>query len=170
MTTKADFTPEEWKVIVAAPLVASLYITMASPSLFGSFSEVMTATNALVKGAQKESPNALQNAILAEFKELDTARAAQPKIENRDQKAVLNELGDELAAAVTLMNEKADATEAQQVREWIYGLADKTANSSKEGGFLGFGSVRVSEAESKALAELARILNVTPPAPAAPAA
>jgi hypothetical protein len=166
MTTKADFTPDEWHVVVAAPLVASLYITMASPSLFGSFSEVMSATNALVKGAHKEGPNALQNAILAEFKEMDTARAAQPKIDKRDQKEVLNELGDELAAAVALMNQKADASEAQQVRQWIYSLADKTANASKEGGFLGFGSVRVSEAESKALADLARILDVTPPAPA----
>jgi len=164
MTTKNDFTPEEWKTVVAAPLVASLYITMASPSLFGSFSEVMTATSALVKAAQEPSDNALRNAILAEFKEMDTARGAQPKVESRDQASVLTELGGELAAAVTLINDKADPAEALQVRQSIYDLAVKTANASKEGGFLGIGAVRVNEAETNALAELARILDVTPSA------
>lgn len=167
MTSKSDFTPEEWKTVVAAPLVASLYITMAAPSLFGSFSEVMTATNALVKGAQTPGENALQNAILAEFKEMDTARAAQPSVESRDQANVLSELSGELGAAVTLINAKAAPAEALQVRQWIYDLAVKTANASKEGGFLGIGAVRVSEAETKALAELAKVLEVNPAAPAA---
>lgn len=162
MTTKNDFTPEEWQTVVAAPLVASLYITMASPSLFGSFSEVMAATDALVKAAQEPSDNALRNAILAEFTATDTASAAQPQVESRDQASVLNELGGKLAAAVALINAKADPTEALQVRQSIYDLAVKTANASKEGGFLGIGAVRVNEAETNALAELARVLEVTP--------
>lgn len=164
MTSSSDFTPEEWKTVVSAPLVASLYVTMASPSLFGSFGEVMTATSALVKGAQEPGSNALKNAMLAEFKELDSARAAQPKVENRDQASVLAELSDELRAAVALIDAKADASEAQEVRAWIYDLAVATANATKEGGFLGIGAVRVNEAETNALAELAKVLGVTPSA------
>lgn len=162
MTTKTDFTPEEWKVVVAAPLVASLYITMASPSLFGSFGEVMSATSALVKGAQETDSNTLKNAILSEFKQLDSARGAQPRVESRDQASVLAELKDELTAAVMLINTKGESSEAAGVRQWIYDIARQTADATKEGGFLGIGGVRVNDAEMDALAEIARVLQITP--------
>lgn len=37
-------------------------------------------------------------------------------------------------------------------------VADKTANASNEGGFLGFGGVALSDAEKKALGEIAGAL------------
>jgi hypothetical protein len=40
-------------------------------------------------------------------------------------------------------------------------LAQKTAEASKEGGFLGIGAVRVSGKEQAALDELAEILGVS---------
>ena len=45
-------------------------------------------------------------------------------------------------------------------REWLYQVGVRQANASKEGGFLGIGAVRVSEAEQNALAELAHTLGV----------
>ncbi len=160
MTTSADFTPEEWKTVVQAPLAASLYITLASPSLFGSFSEVMSATNSLVKGAQNLGGNSLQNAILGEFTEMDKAKAAQPKIESRDPAGAKTEVLTLIKSAVALIDAKGTPEEALEVRRWLYGIADATSQASKEGGFLGIGAVRVSEAEKAALAELAEALDV----------
>jgi hypothetical protein len=40
----------------------------------------------------------------------------------------------------------------------LNGLASKVAEASKEGGFLGFGGVQVSDAEKAALAEISSAL------------
>jgi hypothetical protein len=43
-------------------------------------------------------------------------------------------------------------------RGWILGIADKVANAAEEGGFLGFGGVRVSEEEQKMIAAITSAL------------
>lgn len=161
MARKTDFTAEEWDTIAEAPLTASLYITVAAPSIFGAFGEVMSATRSLVEGAQTPGSNELQNDILAEFKSLDTARGAQPGMQGRDPASAKAELQGQLSSAVALIDAKAGAAEASEVKNWIYGIAERTAQASKEGGFLGIGGVRVSEEEQAALTELAGILGVT---------
>jgi hypothetical protein len=169
MSTKTDYTPEEWSDITRAPLAASLLITMASPSLFGSMGEIFGATKTLVEGAQQPTGNALLDSILAEFKDLDTARAAQPQIESRDPAAIKSQLLGIIGRAVALMQAKGAPAEVDAIKQWLYGIANSTANATKEGGFMGIGAVRVSDAETQALNDLATELGITPPAPAAPA-
>jgi hypothetical protein len=46
--------------------------------------------------------------------------------------------------------------EAEEYKRWLVALAQKTAEAAKEGGFLGIGGTRVSEAETSAVSELNR--------------
>lgn len=161
MTTKAAFSAEEWKDLTEAPLAMSLYIVLAAPSLFGSLGETFAATRQLVEGAQTATGNELLDAILAEFKELGTARAAQPDLEGRDPTAIKQQLHGLVSRAVSVLDQKATPAEATAIKQWLYGLAQKTADASKEGGFLGIGGVRVSEEEMAALRELAGLLGVS---------
>ena len=48
--------------------------------------------------------------------------------------------------------------EAVAFKDWLKQVAQKTAEASTEGGFLGFGGVQVSEAEKATLAEIASAL------------
>ena len=158
MTNKASFSAEEWKTLSEAPLAASMFVTMASPSLFGSMAEVFAATRRLVEGAQTPTANELLNDLLGEFKQLDTARAAQPDFGSRDIESVKSTLRATLSGAGALLKQKATAAEAGEIREWLGGVATATAEAAKEGGFLGFGGVRVSEEETAALSEIKSLL------------
>ena len=164
MTTKAAFTPEEWTDITRAPLAASLLITMASPSIFGSMGEIFGATRTLVEGAQQPTGNELLDSILAEFKDLETARNAQPQIESRDPAAIKSELLGVIQRATELMAAQGTREEVEPIKHWLYEIATNTANATKEGGILGIGAVRVSDAETQALADLAALLDVSPAA------
>lgn len=158
MTDKAAFSAEEWETLSEAPLAASMFVTMASPSLFGAMGEVFAATRRLVEGAQNPSGSPLLMALLGEFKQLDTARAAQPDFESRDIESVKATLRATLSGAGSLLKQKATPAEAAEIRAWLNGIATATAEAAKEGGFLGFGGVRVSEDETAALNEINSLL------------
>ena len=46
-------------------------------------------------------------------------------------------------------------------KAWLGAIAERVAEASKEGGFLGFGGVQVSDAEKATLAEIAGALSRT---------
>jgi hypothetical protein len=62
--------------------------------------------------------------------------------------------------AANLVNSKATPEEAMAYRQMIMSVSEKAANASKEGGFLGFGGVRVSNAEQSFLNEVKAALQL----------
>lgn len=176
MTTKAAFTPEEWTDILQAPLASAMAITVASPSLFGSISEIMSAASKLTGAAQQPTGVELLDSLLAEFKQKETVKAAQPQLASKDPAAVKQQLAEIVTRAMSAVKAKATPEEVSAFAKLNYDIAVGTANASKEGGFLGFGAVRVSPEEQAALDSLAGMLGVTPasagapPAPATPPA
>jgi hypothetical protein len=63
---------------------------------------------------------------------------------------------DRVKQAVALVAQKASPAEADAYRQMVVAIADKAANASKEGGFLGFGGVRVSDKEQAFIQEVKR--------------
>jgi hypothetical protein len=64
-----------------------------------------------------------------------------------------------LAEVARLLDAKAPG-EATEFKTWLYGISKKVAEASKEGGFLGFGGVEVSDAEKATLDQVGRALNL----------
>jgi len=64
---------------------------------------------------------------------------------------------DELRTVSSLLDAKAP-DEAAAFKSWLLSVAQKSAEAGKEGGFLGFGGVAVSDAEKATLAEIAAAL------------
>jgi hypothetical protein len=62
-----------------------------------------------------------------------------------------------LRQVATLLDAKAPQ-DAAAVKQWLMGISQSAAEASKEGGFLGFGGVQVSDAEKATLAEIASAL------------
>ncbi|MCS6843545.1 MAG: hypothetical protein NZ528_04355 [Caldilineales bacterium] len=162
MTTKADFAPEEWSRLLQAPLAVGMYVAAASPSLLGSIGESMALGKGIAAVAQSGTDNELLSALIGDLTNKETAKEAQLKLTARDPEGIKAELMDAVRGAAALLDEKASAEEATGLKQWFYQLAVDVANATKEGGFLGIGAVRVSDAEKAALAELADALGVTP--------
>ncbi len=159
MTTKTDFTAEEWEQLLEAPMSIAMYIAVASPSIFGSIKEAVSVAKNIAKKTQ-EGTTELLSFLLAEFQDKEAAKQAQPEFESKDPASIKQEVLDELGAVVTLLDEKASAEEASEIKSWLYQVGVDAANASKEGGFLGIGAVRVSDEEKAALEELAGVLGV----------
>jgi len=154
MTTKADFSEEEWATLVRSPMVAGLAITIADP---GGPIEVVKETSAVIKfaaGFSGELGDDLIGDIGREFRAL----AEQHKNPVGDFKPkgamAAKEILDELSKASKIVAEKGTPEEATAYRAFILECAQRAANAAKEGGFMGFHSVRVSEGEEKMLAEI----------------
>ena len=77
-----------------------------------------------------------------------------PKTQNSEKQAaqLLNQLGLDLEA----LDRKAAPDESTAFKGWVLGIAQATAEATREGGFLGIGAVRVSEKEEDALTTLRR--------------
>jgi hypothetical protein len=82
-------------------------------------------------------------------------------MQERFKSAPLGELKsraiEELRAVATLVETKAPE-DADAFKAWLNEVARKAAEAGKEGGFLGFGGVDVSDAERATLAEISSAL------------
>jgi len=159
VTTKADYTAEEWELLMRAPFMAAMAIVAASPSgPIGVIKEMFAVGRGLVEGGEGET-NALINALVSEVKAGDRPSAATESVQSTEEaKALALNACREVSA---LLARKAPAAEAEGFKRWLLTTAQRTAEASKEGGFLGIGGVRVSDAEQAALAEVASALEVT---------
>lgn len=161
MTTKTAFSTDEWKTLMQAPFVAGMYITIASPSLTDAVKESMAVANQIAKTAQSASGSALLSALVGEFKDLSTAKMAQPNFDAREIEAIKSEAIADIKSAAALLNSKATPAEASEIKQWVYDIGVTAAEAAKEGDILGIGGVRVSDEEKAALAQLASALGVS---------
>ena len=163
MAKKADFTLEEWNLILSMPQVASLYLTLASPSNpLGLAQELIASTKGIVETLKTSSGNELMDAVGADIREkVEKRERLEPPLKTsndlNDMKAQCLQACREVAV---LLSQKAPA-DAQAYKRWVYQAAQNSANAAKEGGFFGIGGEPVSEAETAALKEIATALDIS---------
>jgi len=156
MTAKADFTESEWETLRRAPMVAGMAISLADP---GGPIEVMKETTAVMKLVSEE----LGDTGLVGDVARDLAGSVQRRTNpiGNFKPAAAKEITDELARVNEFVTAKATPEEAAQFRAWLLDAARRAADAAKEGGFLGFKAVRVSEDEQRMLDEIAAALGAT---------
>ena len=160
MTTKADFTDEEWARLGRSPLVAGMAITIADP---GGPIEALKETSA----ALKTVIDAAQSGKHGEFVQAVAADVAAKAQQRQNPLAGFKPKGtqasaeviDELRKVNQLLVEKTTPEETEQFRGWLKEASQQTALAAKEGGFLGFRAVRVSEGEQEMLDRLAEVFS-----------
>ena len=78
MATKADFTPDEWKLLLQSPLIAGVAISAADPSgLIGMMRESMASARALIQAKTDPNADALVKAVGGEFETSEGRGLAQ---------------------------------------------------------------------------------------------
>jgi hypothetical protein len=167
MTTKADYTPEEWQAIMQAPMQAAIVVMLASPSgPIGVIQETVAVSRMLAATMQTPGSNALLNAMAAELKDEEGRKiAAPPRPEAGADLAVYKANALEgVKRAAAIVSAKAPADEAAGFRAWLVQAASAVAQAAREGGFLGIGGTQVTPEERAAVAEVATALGVDAPA------
>jgi hypothetical protein len=160
MATKADFTPDEWKSISAAPFLAGLYISTADPSgLLGMAKEGMAAGRAISDSGASATSEIVKSIVESLKASGFSGRPELPDIPRRDPAAARAAIAEHLKKATATVTAKAPA-EAEAFKTWLMAAARQTAEAAKEGGFLGIGGTVVSDQEQAALKELASTLGV----------
>jgi hypothetical protein len=160
MTTKADFSEEEWIRVKRAPFVAGMAISLADP---GGPIEAFKETAATLKTVQGgEGQDGLVGEAAREV--VAEARERHNPLHGFKPKGTLasQEIVDELTAVNGIVSGKATPDEADAFRAWLKAAAQEAANAAKEGGFMGWHAQRVSEGEQRMLDKLDEVL--APPA------
>ena len=159
MTSRADFTDEEWTRLERAPLVAGMSISLADPggpieALKETMATVKTVTEVAQSGGRGDFVDELAQSVAARMKKRDN-----PLKEFRPKGALAGEeiLG-ELREVMAIVKQKATPEEAARFRDWQLEAAQRAADAAKEGGFMGFGAKQVSEGEQQMLDKLAEAL------------
>lgn len=161
MTTKADYTPEEWNRLVQAPVYVGFYVIMADPNLRGMIKELRALSKALEKQPVPEGARELVASLVAEIRGKSEGMKKLPGTEDLSQgtpEEIRRRILDTLRDLRTLLERKAGPEETAGFKEWLLSLGHVVAEASKKGGFLGIGGVRVSEKEKAALTELDAVL------------
>jgi hypothetical protein len=155
MTSKQDFTDEEWKRIRRAPLVAGFAISIADP---GGPIELAKETLASLRSATLPPS---QEELLASVALDVQALAQQKQSPLGDFKPTNGQLVlDELRGVNELVTAKATPQEVDAFRGWLVATAQAAADAAKEGGFMGFGAERVSAGERQMLDQVRAALGL----------
>ena len=143
MTSKADFTAEEWESILHGPATAGLIVITAQRG--GVFRETLALTQSYVEARKQHGQSEL----------LDEIVSARPALEHRRYQSPeeLKETGlEHLHAAVELLEQKATADEVDVYKRFILDLAGRVANAHREHG------TSIGDAEQAALDAIAAAL------------
>ena len=146
MTTKAAFSPEEWKVVLEGPPSAGMIVVTASRG--GMFRETFAMSKAYKQARAEHGASELLDEIVAAKPEVDHSahRSADDLRANGLQR---------LRDAVALLETKATSDELDGYRRFVLTLADMVAAAHKEEG------QTVSPVEAEAIQQIASALGAT---------
>jgi hypothetical protein len=178
MTTRADYTPEEWQLLVQAPILTALNVVVAgadgsadgpppravkgwnliATSPTGPVSvmlEMLAVWKAILDTAQQPRSNDLISAVATEFKEAPGRAARLEGLKDLTPRSL-----DVSRRVAVLLDQKASPEEATAYKQWLVDLARCAAEAANEGGVMGFGGVAVSAAEMDALDDMIKALGL----------
>ena len=143
MTGKADFTDEEWKVVLEGPPSAGMIVLTAQRG--GTIRESVALARSYVEARQQHGESQLLDEIVAAKPQMDHTR--YHSVEELKQHGLQH-----LREAVELLERKATADELEDYRRFVLTLANRVASAHREGG------TSVSEAEQAAIDEISTTL------------
>jgi len=159
MTTKNDYTLEEWKLLYAAAPMVGLAVASASPNgPFGVLKEMFAVGMSIADAIHKQTTNALINALVSDIQQRNTKMERPQSIRTPEEakQAAINHMRQ----VADLLGRKSTPEEAEGFKRWLMDIAKRVAEASNEGGFFGFGGQRVSESEQAMLKSLGESLAV----------
>lgn len=148
VTTKADFSEDEWARIVRSPFIAGMAITLADP---GGPIEAAKESMASIKSATNPPSREQLVSEIALDIQAQVQQHHNPVKGYRPTGGVApgEQVLQEITEVVAIVRTKATAEEAAAFGAWLVATAEDAAHAAKEGGFMGFKAELVSERETE---------------------
>ena len=165
MTNKQNFKPDEWSKILQSTMLAGIAVTAADPSgLWGALKEAFASSSALAAAKSNTSSSELIKAVIADFETKEGRASIQEALRQhlagaKPADAVQRSLAN-LREVSAILDAEAPQ-DAAGFKTWLRAISQNVAEASSEGGFLGIGGVKVSEAEKATLAEISKALGTS---------
>jgi hypothetical protein len=125
MTTKADFSEQDWKVVLEGPTSAGMAVITAQKG--GTFRETISMAKAYAEARQLHGQSELLDAIVSAKPDIEHAHGGSLEELKQHYMARLGE-------AVALVQTKATAEEHEEYKGFVVNLANKVAAAHREGG------------------------------------
>jgi hypothetical protein len=146
MTSKSDFSADEWHLILEAPPSAGMIVVTAQRG--GSFRETIAMAKAYADARKQHGESELLDEIVAAKPERDHTHYHSP--EELKQHGLQH-----LRDSVGLLATKATPDEVEEYRRFIVTLSQKVAAAHREHG------QEISESEQAAIKDITDALNPT---------
>jgi hypothetical protein len=146
MAGQADFTEQEWELVLTGPPSAGTIVATAQRG--GMFRESFAMAKAYVEARQQHGESQLLDEIVAAKPKLDHARYSS--VEELEEHGL-----QRLRDAVELLERKASPEEVEGYRRFVLALAERVAEAHEEGG------ASISEAERAAIDEIASAIGTS---------
>jgi hypothetical protein len=160
MSVKDNFTADEWKSLLRAPMLAGYAVAGAAPSKQDDFVREMAAlADGIAEGERRAAKDSLLGAVVA-----DIIANAGDEHRGPTEKLSLGEVRgralDACRAAAEVLKTKAGAEEAYEYKRWILVVAERVAAAAKEGGLFGFGGEQIGGAEVATINEIGEAIQI----------
>jgi hypothetical protein len=164
MANKQAFTPEEWTKILESVVLSGMAVTAADPSgIIGLLKESFASAGMLAKAKSDPGASAIIKDVVAEFETSEGRGMMQDAIKKRfagaSQADISGRSVDALREVSSILDSKAPE-DAPAFKAWLHEISTKVADAATEGGFLGFGGEKVSDAEKATLSDIDKALGI----------
>jgi len=147
MTTKADFTEDEWKQVLEGPPAAGLIVSTAQRG--GTFREAFSIAKAYGEARRQHGESELLDEVTSAKPQTDRSKAASHEELREHQLQVIRD-------AVALVEQKGTPEEVEDYKGFVLAVAQRVAGAKSEG------SEPVSGSEQAAIDEIAATLGTGP--------
>ena len=122
MTGKADFTDDEWKLVLQGPTSAGMMVAASESG--GTFRETFSMAKAYTDARKDHGESELLDTIVSTRPDVDRTRAHSQ--EELSQRALQH-----LQEAIAVLEAKATPEEIEDYRRFVLGLAGRVAEAHK---------------------------------------
>lgn len=154
MSTKADYSKEEWELLCAGPALAGVGVLLLDAGVIADRQELSAIAKTTSAAKAEYSGDAFLQAIIAELGEHDAKHV-------RHEGMTTDEVLGKLKEIDAILDKKGGENESVVYKNFLFHVADAAAHAS--GGFFGLGD-KVNDEEKTYLAALKDILFRAAPA------
>lgn len=163
MTTKIDYTLDEWWALQEVPLLVGVAVLYASPSSIGGMMrEIIASATAVANAGQMFPDNELIQALMAPDEDSKILKPPPPITAGTSRQERAEQLRKETLAkcqrVANVLDAKATAREIREYKMWVMAIGGEVAAAAREGGMLGLGAKTITDEEIALLQEIAKAL------------
>ncbi len=154
MSTQADYSAEEWNLLVQVPAYVGYSVLIAEPSGWRGTKQEIAALRAASDKLVQAYATPLNEALAPEVRALLASNELEKRSRDKNVDAILDTVVQYCEDAVKLLSSRTTADEVHAYQGFAYQMGVMVAEAAVDAEFLGIGGETISARERKALKRL----------------